>query len=1383
MRITLPSCAGLAAKFQSDMRGKYCAVLTRLGLAIPCDYGRPNPTVVYIIVALLAFTLLGVVNTAIRGAQLTPEHSKASVIDGHARFTVITPTLIRMEYSLDNRFVNSRSYFAWHRGIKPPDFLVRKHGGSLVIKTARMELTWRGGGSGFTPQNLSIRFRDGANKWKTWTPGTLQTGNLGGTLNSLDGCNGPEPLSNGVLSRDGWFLFPDNTKLITNGAHPWIQPRPASEVADWYFFGYGIDRYRTALRDLAIISGHVPIPPRFMLGSWRSRYHSFTAKQFRQFVVEYDAHQIPLDVMVMDMGWHTTPHWGSYNWNRKLIPHPRKLLAWLHGQGLHVTLNLHPQSGVGPWDSQFKEFCHRMALSPAVTRRVPFDPANRNSMHNFYKLLLNPMEKQGVDFWWLDWDSQYLGWVNALDFWNIGRPSTGRRGASFGRWGGWGDQRYPISFSGDTRSRWRVLRFEVPFVATGGNVGADYWSNDVGGFAVFIPSPELYARWVQFGALSPIFRTHSEGGYGEHRVPWYDGRRTLASARVGYDLRSRLFPYVYTCAYDCWKDSLPLVRPLYLGHPAAKEAYTHPEEYQFGPSLLVSPIVSRGVGKAWLGATDMWFPRGTWWNILTNERVDRSGDRPVLASADEIPIFARGGVPLPMQQFSLRMTEKPANPLVVCVYPGPNGKSTLYEDDGVSPDYLHGAYAITRLKYWNLGTKSVRVTVGPTVGSYSDQPRTRRVIVRLPVTTVPKQVLVDGKAVAKSVTATPGYSYNPATVTTEVRLPDRSIRKMVVVTVEFSASRSVQALLPNVLNRIAAVQWALAGAGQKRIGWKFKLDRLLFRLQTLRSTAAQVFGPATGVTVRSDLARATGELASIQGSLAQHQSAQSQAAEFALSNIFLSAARKLRDAGTGELPHNRHRDYKTYDGVNNIDHYQAGLLLHALVPAAAGQTHLLVNIPGLAHRDFTLSKSRRSHYVFLPILPANDHPLYSFSGRLVLRINPQVSANRSIRFDRWTLDQWRIVGPFAPGKAPKLGNTQITPATLGECFVGKSGKLVPWISAQRAVRHPTQYSQKRWINVRRLYPVNGASALAVTWIRASAPVTCQLSEHHDDGMSLWVNQRRLMNMPAASSMSDPADIIRVHLHAGWNQFVAQTDQIKGAWGFSIRLKVPNGVVFAQSAQPPEPGRVIGSVTTPPPSSTEHPIDLSNGVADWAYFDYFAHHHGTFEQKMKGPHSIDPSRLGSGQPPRTSTDSHDYIGFSDGAPNQALHCLRSFAYAGGIHRTIGFRHTLLAPHEWVRVYLTSFDAKVDLSARLGTKVLFRKRGVVLGDYYDPQKDGDGTGSGHGYAVLKLDVHGAVGDVLTVRASVDLTGVKHRKYASVGIQAAAVVAKQGGKRDKH
>ncbi len=142
-----------------------------------------------------------------------------------------------------------------------------------------------------------------------------------------------------------------------------------------------------------------------------------------------------------------------------------------------------------------------------------------------------------------------------------------------------------------------------------------------------------------------------------------------------------------------------MARPLYLDHPGARQAYTHPEEYQFGPSLLVAPIVSRGMGKNWLSAARRMVSQGPM--VESADQCERSPD-PETGLSWQLPMrfrfIVRGGVPLPMQPVKMRTAQKPTNPLVVRVYPGPSGRFTLYEDDGTSPAYLHGAYALTPLR-------------------------------------------------------------------------------------------------------------------------------------------------------------------------------------------------------------------------------------------------------------------------------------------------------------------------------------------------------------------------------------------------------------------------------------------------------------------------------------------------------------------------------------------------------------------------------------------------------------------------------------------------------------------------------------------------------------
>lgn len=1115
-------------------------------------------------------------------AATLPPHRSGVVVDGNARFTVITPTLIRMEYSSDGHFIDERTYFAWERRQTPPQFTAQRTAGTLTLTTSRLKLTWSGASQPFSPANLSVAFRNDNGDWQTWRPDDPRKGNLGGTLENLDGAAGSEPLPDGVVSRDGWYLYQDKSLLLTNGPHPWIQPRPNDEIDDWYFFGYGANGYHDALSDLTTISGRIPIPPRFMLGSWRSRFWSYTQDQFRQLVLDYDAHRFPLDVLVMDMGWHTTPHWGSLDWNHQLIPDPTALLAWLHARQLHVTLNWHPNEGVGPWYSQYAEFCRALGIDPAKQAVIPFEDTNQKFMETYYRLLMDPLEKQGVDFWWLD-GGVHLAWDNALDFQDIERPGTGRRGASFSRWGGWGDQRYPIWFSGDTSALWPVLRFEVPFTATAGNVGADYWSNDISGFRVKIPDGELFTRWVQFGALSPVFRTHGEDEFGNYRIPWDYGKQAEAASRRAYNLRDELFPYIYSSAYLTWKTSLPLARPLYLDFPAEEQAYLHPEEYEFGPDLLVAPIVTRGMGKAWLGATDMWFPSGTWWNLLTGERVNQPGNRTVLATAAEIPVFVRGGVPLPMQHVTPRMADRPPDPLVVRVYPGPDGRFTMYEDDGRSPAYLHGASALTPLEYTNRGDGAITLSVGPTRGSYTGQPTTRSVVVELPVTAHPASVRFDESELRESPSAVPGYTYDPVAAATQIRLPAESLRSKVALSVKFLGSPEVQALLPEIVHQIATVDRALAGAGSEPAEWRFELESESFDLHTLLSRAEQVLGPAT----RQDLAPALQAMREEQSAAVTHlqvyKDEQARAAALAMANAYLDASVKLRKSGEGLMTRDVPRDRARFGAPNNLDGYNAGLMVRVLAPPASGAGSLSVHVSGLDDKRFNLPETQTASFAFLPFLKATQHPLYHLEGTVTLTLSTGASQRvltRDVLARRDLLDQWNLLGPFPKDKAPAIGGEPVTPATLRRTYPGQDGKPLSWETWQHATRNQmyeraNDYleTMKPWIDLYTIYPVDDAAAVAVTWVNAPRAIRAQLTARHKAGISVWLNQQAVLQAAGAGGVMDltdpPPDATEVNLQQGWNEIVVRTEDEKQDWGFSLQLMLPPGVICAQSDQPPD----------------------------------------------------------------------------------------------------------------------------------------------------------------------------------------------------------------------
>jgi alpha-glucosidase (family GH31 glycosyl hydrolase) len=708
---------------------------------------------------------------------------------GHARFTVLTPNLIRLEYAPDGKFVDAPSWFAVHRDTRDAQAQITTGAQGAEIDTGAIHLTYHDNGKPFSPDNLRAVIKDGDTS-VGWKPGQAATGNLGGTLRTLDEIAGPVPMSDGVLARDGWYLLDDSRSPLFVG--DWIQDRPANGALDWYLFGYGHD-YRAALRSLTAAGGAIPLPRKYTLGAWYSRYWPWSADDFRRIVHEYDEHQFPLDVLVMDMDWHLNAvppdlqdlkisTWTGYTWDKKLIPDPVGLLKWLHDDSVHVTLNEHPADGIQPHEEVYAAFMRAMGEDPATRTTIPFDAGSKHYIDAFYEYAHVPLEKEGVDFWWLDWQ-QYpmtkslpdVTNLQVLNYLNYTRAETGGlRGQSFSRWAGWGDHRYPIQFSGDANTGWAMLAFEVPFTSTGGNVGAFFWSHDIGGH-MGGRNEESYTRWCQFGALSAALRSHSTRDANMDRRPWTYPAWAEESMRRSFQLRARLMPYIYTSVAESTRDSVPFIRPVYIDYPQVEDAYHNGQEYFFGDNLLVAPIATPGEGPDRVASQAVFFPDDDWYDFFTGEKFTGPDHALISAPINEFPLFVRGGVPLPMQPYVSRPGTAPLTDLVLRCYPGregQTGRSALYEDDGVTTGYEHGQSATTPLTYVRHGDQ-VTITVGPTEGSYQGQPDKRSMTIELAGT---------AKLTSCSVAAAK-LSYEDATQTNRIELAPGSIRDQVSITV------------------------------------------------------------------------------------------------------------------------------------------------------------------------------------------------------------------------------------------------------------------------------------------------------------------------------------------------------------------------------------------------------------------------------------------------------------------------------------------------------------------------------------------------------------------------------------------------------------------------
>ena len=348
----------------------------------------------------------------------------------------------------------------------------------------------------------------------------------------------------------------------------------------------------------------------------------------------------------------------------------------------------------------------------------------------YFMSLHHPLEEQGVDFWWIDWQQgekteieglDPLIWLNHLHFADIARHD--KRPLIFSRWGGLGNHRYPIGFSGDTFGGWATLAALPRFTATSANVGFGWWSHDIGGHFGQV-SGELLTRWIQFGVLSPCLRLHAAKNPLWERQPWAF-REALDAIRQAFELRYRLAPYLYTMARHTHEWGIALCRPMYYAYPEHESAYHAHGQYQLGDDLVAAPITEPADPLTGMATKDVWIPPGTWYRFDNGKEF--VGPRWTRLSCDleTILLFARAGAVVPLARPALHLADVAKDWLDILVFPGSDGSFRLYEDDGVSLDYLHGDFEWTALSYAHPTTQSGLFRIDPVAGECAALPGSR----------------------------------------------------------------------------------------------------------------------------------------------------------------------------------------------------------------------------------------------------------------------------------------------------------------------------------------------------------------------------------------------------------------------------------------------------------------------------------------------------------------------------------------------------------------------------------------------------------------------------------------------------------------------------------
>ena len=660
------------------------------------------------------------------------------------RISLVTPCLMRVE---KGAFTDLPTQTVWNRDLGEVAWQLEHQGDLCNVKTDEVTFCV----DKKQGKIRSVILKDGREVKD------FMKGNLLGTARTLDNVNGATKLDKGIISRSGAAIMDDSRSLLLAEKGE-ILPRPAG--TDLYCFAYGND-YRRQLQDFFCLTGAVPLIPKYALGNWWSRYRAYTQEEYRSLMQAFMDRNLPITVATIDMDWHWTdvmtrfgekakpdkpktkeelfyntllPGWTGYTWNTELFPDHQELLNWLHEHDFHVTLNVHPSQGIRFFESCYPAVCESMGLDASKQENVSFDITDPAFRKAYFDLVHHPLEAEGVDFWWLDWQQGKITNIEGLDplwalnhFHTLDHCDDGKRPLILSRYAGLGSHRYPLGFSGDTIVTWKSLQFQPYFTNNAANAGYTWWSHDIGGHMKGIQDDELYLRWLQYGVFSPINRLHSSNSDFMGKEPW---KRSWAVEQVAeryLRLRHKLIPYLYSANYRTHTAGQPICEPMYYGYDCP-EAYEVPNQYIFGGQLLVAPVTTKMDKKLNLSATKVWLPEGRWTDIFNGRAYKGGGWVTMYRDMDAIPVLAGEGSIVPMYRSGETNDLSLDQPLEIHIWRG-NGSFDLYEDDGETHAYRDGESTVTAFAVKET-EDMLTFTIQPPVDAKGLLPESRKMYLR-----------------------------------------------------------------------------------------------------------------------------------------------------------------------------------------------------------------------------------------------------------------------------------------------------------------------------------------------------------------------------------------------------------------------------------------------------------------------------------------------------------------------------------------------------------------------------------------------------------------------------------------------------------------------------
>jgi alpha-D-xyloside xylohydrolase len=563
-----------------------------------------------------------------------------------------------------------------------------------------------------------------------------------------------------------------------------LDPQPEAEQNELSLtsdVAHALDYYFVAGEDLAdVIAGYRELTgpavmlPRWVYGFWQSRQRYTTQEELLSVLREYRSRHIPIDNIVLDWFYWREDQWGSHEFDPARFPDPAAMVDEVHRRNAHIMISVWPK--FYPTTDNYRELDEagllyqrqiEMRTRDWVGPGYPstfYDPYSERGRQIFWRQIQEKLDVLGFDAWWMDATEPDMESNLSIDerILRMG-PTASGPGAEFfnsyvllqsraifegeqsvdpndrvfiltrSTFGGL--QRYgSASWSGDVAARWDDLREQISAGVNLSLSGLPNWTHDIGGFSVearytneepehLAEWRELNLRWFQFGAFSPLFRSHGEYPYREIFNLAPDGSEVQNSLIWHDQLRYRLMPYIYTLAGDTYHRDGTIMRALAMDFPDDPNVRDMGEEYMFGPAFLVAPVTEFRARTR-----EVYLPAGTpWYNFHTGRAYE--GGQTITADAPltRIPLFVRAGSIVPTGPEIEYTDQNLAGPITLFVYAGADGSFDLYEDDGETYAHQHGAFTRIPIRY---DDASGTVTIGAREGEYPGMVRQRTFNIR-----------------------------------------------------------------------------------------------------------------------------------------------------------------------------------------------------------------------------------------------------------------------------------------------------------------------------------------------------------------------------------------------------------------------------------------------------------------------------------------------------------------------------------------------------------------------------------------------------------------------------------------------------------------------------